>query len=95
MIRGGHGPKNGSQLLVLLSGAVAMIVRRRNQKNETLKLSNPGETLWLHAGDVSWQRYDDTQSRLLVIADTEFSEENYLHASEQLCDADVALLESL
>lgn len=95
VIRGGHGPGSGCQLLVLLSGAVAVIVRRASEMDEVVELGKPGDSLWLYAGDVAWQRYADAQSSLLVIADTAYRENDYTFVSDALCDEYRQRLESL
>jgi hypothetical protein len=95
VLRGGHGPKRGAQLIVLLSGTVAVMIEHASGDRDAIKLEKPGQSIRLDTGEISWQRFADAQSRLLVIADSEFDPDAYVTAPAPLSTVDVELLATL
>jgi hypothetical protein len=95
VVRGGHGPKHGTQLIILVSGTVAVMVQHQHGDCEWVKLDAPGQSIRLSAGEIAWQRFADEQSRLLVIADTPFDPLGYVSATAPLSDADIDVLANL
>ncbi len=95
VVRGGHGPKQGTQLIILVSGTVAVMIQRPNGDHKAIKLDMPGQSIRLTAGDVAWQRFADEQSRLLVVADSPFDPAGYVRPTAPLSNADIELLATL
>ena len=76
-VRGGHGHRDGRQLLVCLEGEIEISLRE-NGHSHTIVLRADGNSLLIEAGVWSRQTYANAESRLLVLSDQRFDEVQYL-----------------
>ena len=76
-VRGGHGHRDGRQLLVCLDGEIEISLREGGHSH-TIILQPDGNSLLIEAGVWSRQTYANTGSRLLVLSDQRFDEVQYL-----------------
>lgn len=76
-VRGGHGHRDGRQLLVCLDGEIEISLRE-GEHSHTMVLRADGNSLLIEAGVWSRQTYADAGSRLLVLSDQRFEDVQYL-----------------
>jgi hypothetical protein len=76
--RGGHGHTSGKQLLICVSGSVLVETALRDAR-EAFELKEPGEALFIQSPVWARQIYRTPDARLLVLADTPYNAQGYIH----------------
>ncbi len=76
-VRGGHGHREGRQLLICLDGEIEVKMQEAGHAH-AIVLRPDGVSLLLEAGLWSQQTYADAGSRLLVLSNQRFDEVEYI-----------------
>jgi dTDP-4-dehydrorhamnose 3,5-epimerase-like enzyme len=74
--RGGHAHRTNEQLLICLSGKIAVSIRHRGREEELL-LNRPGQGLYLRPNVWSSQTYTTADAKLLVLTSGKYDPSGY------------------
>lgn len=75
--RGGHGHKNGRQLLLRISGEIVVELALENERH-TVRLDATSNAVLIEAPVWSRQTYRGADARLLVFSDAPYDPDSYI-----------------
>ena len=83
-IRGGHGPAEGQQLIMLLSGQVNFCVEDAGKERLLIQLDSVGDSIQIDNTTVCWQGFPTSKGLLLLLSDTSYDPDKFVYPEKPL-----------